>query len=270
MNEIAQTPARTPPGPGEHITPGAERTTRFGSRRIGRNRPAAGLPEASWIPPAARVSRGGMEGGAHRLLTVAPIALGLAGLGLLLPAVRRRPALLAACLSLAVALGYGAYYLEPDGAEAWGGDASSFYRMAEEWPWRPDGWWRYRVLVPWLVHLLPCSVNLGYFLLALVSITAAGPVLSLLLRDLGYGSTPRHAGVVLYLASFAPLYNAYNYAMPDPAAMLVLLLAARALVRGRDLEFAAWLAVGVVTKEVVLFLAPVRWLLRRGEGRDGA
>jgi hypothetical protein len=199
------------------------------------------------------------------MLAWAPFALGTAAAGLYVPAIRRRPALLAALVSAAWACLLVAYHFRPEGAASWNGDATHFYRMAAEWPWRPGGWWRYRVLVPWLVHVLPLTVNLAYALLAFLSVAAAGPLLSLLLRDLGYGTAARHAGVALYLASFAPLYNSYNYALPDPAAMAVLLLAARALARGRDRELALWLAIGCVTKEVVLFLVPVRWLLRRGE-----
>ncbi len=142
--------------------------------------------------------------------------------------------------------------------------------MAEEWPWRPGGWWCYRVLVPTLVRALPLSTNLAYAAVAVLSVAASGGILSLLLGDLGYGTAARHAGAALYLCSFAPFYNAFNYALPDPAAMVVLLLACRALARGRDGELALWLAAGCVTKEVVLFLVPVRWLWGRGQGRDGA
>ncbi len=179
-----------------------------------------------------------------------------------------RALLLAGILSAGATAVLAATYRRPDGAEAWDGDAALFYRMAEERPWRPGGWWRYRVLVPWLVSVLPVSVNLGYLLVSALSVAAAGPLLSLLLRDLGFAPAARTAGVVLYLASFAPLYNCYNYALPDPVAMAVLLLASRALVRGRDLELAAWLAAGVVTKEVVLFLVPVRFLWRKASWTD--
>jgi hypothetical protein len=205
-----------------------------------------------------------------RLASVVPLGLGLAGVALLLPSIRRRPTLLALCLSLGASLCYFAYHLRPEGAATWVGvgDASKFHRMAQDWPWRPDGWWRYRILIPSLVRHLPMEdIGHGYALVGLITVTAAGPVLSLLLRDLGYGAAARLGGVVLYLFSFAPLYNSYNYALPDPAAMLVLLLAARAMALGRDVEFALWLLVGCVTKEVVLFLVPARWIL--GWMREG-
>jgi hypothetical protein len=194
------------------------------------------------------------------------VALGIAGAALLLPPVRRRPAILAGILGWAWSLLVVAYWLRPEGAAAWEGDAAHFYRMADEWPWRPGGWWRYRLLVPALVRLLPWGTNLAYAVLAVLSVAGSAGLLSLLLLDLGYGTAARHAGALVYLASFAPFYNSFNYALPDPAAMAVLLLGCRALVRGRDGELALWLAVGCVTKEVVLFLVPVRWLWARAEG----
>jgi hypothetical protein len=202
------------------------------------------------------------------MLAVAPAALGLLAASLLLPGLRRSPTWLATCWSVGVTAVMLAYHLRPDGTAPWEGDAVTFHRMAEEWPWRPSGWWRYRILVPWLVKTLPGSVNAVYALLGLLSVAAAGPVLSLLLRDLGFSDGERNSGTLLYLAGFAPLYNTYNYAMPDPAAMLVLLLACRALVRDRPLELAAWLVVGCVTKEVVLFLVPTvalwEWMKENG------
>ncbi len=224
---------------------------------------AAALPLAGSLDLLPRGSEG-----LRRLLAFAPLGLGLAGVGLLLRPVRSRPALLAAFVGAGWSVLLCSFFLRPEGPGAWADDSTLFYRMAEEWPWRPEGWWRYRVLVPTAVHLLPLTTNLAYLLVAAASIAAAAPILSLLLRDLGYGPAARHAGVALYLCSFAPLYNAYNYALPDPAAMVVLLLAARALARGRDGELALWLAVGCLTKEVALFLVPVRWLLRRGEEGD--
>ena len=222
------------------------------------------LAIGSWLLPLD-----GRSEALRRLVSLAPLVLAPAAAGLLVPALRRRPAVLAALLSLTAAGVHFAYFLRPDGAAAWEGDALWFHRMAEEWPWKPGGWWRYRILVPWVVHRMPVAANVGYFAVGLLSVAAVGPLLSLLLRDLGYGPAARNAGVVLYLASFAPLYNAYNYALPDPAAMAVLLLAARALARDRDREFALWLLVGCVTKEVVLFLVPAHWLWRKSAGWDG-
>ena len=124
-------------------------------------------------------------------------------------AIRCRPALLATCVSIVVSCLFVAYHFRPAGPASWEGDAALFYRMADEWPWRPSGWWRYRVLVPTLVHASPLSAHLGYALLAFLAVAASGPLLSLLLRDLGHGTAARHAGLALYLASFAPLYNSY-------------------------------------------------------------
>jgi hypothetical protein len=177
------------------------------------------------------------------------------------------PALGGVCL--VVAAGMVLFHLRPeDGPGPWSGDAQFFFRMAAEWPFRPGGWWQYRILAPFIVHVLPLGTNLGYALLAALSIGGAGAALVSLLRHLGYGPGARALGAVLYLSSFAVLYNSWNYAMPDPLALLLLTLACRAMVRGRDAELAVWLLLGALGKEVVLYVLPARWLWGRRSGLD--
>ncbi len=189
--------------------------------------------------------------------------------------IARRPAVLAALVSIAVVTPMLTFHDIRGSGRVWEGDARLYLRMADEWPWRPGGWFRFRVLAPWLARKLAppfgstptwLAVSDGYWRLAAVSIAATGPALSLLLRDLKFGTAARHLGVLLYLASFATLYNSYNYAMPDPLAMLIVVLAARAIVRGRDWELVIWFLVGALTKEIVLYLVPVRWLWGRESG----
>jgi len=180
--------------------------------------------------------------------------------------IRDRPALLATLASAAVVLPMLALHDVMWSGRSWEGDARLFFRMADDWPWRPGGWFRFRVLAPWLARSLANNASDGYWRLAWFSVAATGPALSLLLRDLKFGDVARHLGVLLYLCSFATLYNSYNYAMPDPLAMLILVLACRAIVRGRDWELAIWLLLGALTKEVVLYLVPVRWLWGRESG----
>jgi hypothetical protein len=210
---------------------------------------------------------------------VGGLLFGAAGLLLLLRArwLAQHPAVLAGAVSLCVAHVMLEYHGPWWSSRAWEGDAQLFHRMAEDWPWRPGGWFRYRLLAPWLArHIGPSwthsasttSSDFGYWRLALFSIAATGPALSLLLRDLRFGTAARHLGVLLYLCSFAVLYNSWSYAMPDPLAMLLLVLACRAIVRGKDLELAVWLLLGGLTKEVVLFVVPVRWLWARRHGLD--
>jgi hypothetical protein len=158
--------------------------------------------------------------------------------------------------------------LRKHGSWTWFGDASLFYRMADEWPFRPGGWWQYRILVPFLVHVLPLGTEQGFALIAALSLGGAGAAIVSLLRHLGFGPVARALGALLYLSSFAVLYNSYNYALPDPFALLLLALACRAIVRGRDLELAVWLLLGALAKEVVLYVVPARWLYRRRAGLD--
>ncbi len=232
-------------------------------------------------PDAATAARMWMDAATRPAAVADGVALTACGLGVLAlflgRRIVRRPALVAlvACTGVAYTmLSFHARALPGDFV----GDARHFLRMAGEWPWRPGGWFRYRVLGPWIARALgslPDDVvpdvagygaARGWFLLALGSLALLGPALVLLLRDLRFGIAAQHLGVLLYLSSFALLYHSFNYALPDPLALLLLVLACRAIVRGRDAELAVWLLLGGLTKEVVLFLVPVRWLWARRDG----
>ena len=61
--------------------------------------------------------------------------------------------------------------------------------MAAEWPFRPGGWWQYRILAPFIVHVVPLGTNHGYALLAVALGTFAGALLRAfvnLLVDISY------------------------------------------------------------------------------------
>src|SRR4051812_24116737 len=60
-----------------------------------------------------------------------------------------------------------------------GGDALVYARMAHQ-PWVfTQSPWGYRLLTPWLVHLLPLPIDLGFWLITVLALAATATVLAL-------------------------------------------------------------------------------------------
>jgi hypothetical protein len=122
--------------------------------------------------------------------------------------------------------------------------------------------YRYRVLVPWLAHMLPLPP-----LAALRLITYLCLFLSYLIglatcRRLGLSLPTATVGL---FATFACTYHLYNYTNPfltDGAGLLALFVMVFALLANAYLPFLLAMCGGLLARENVIFLAPV-WLTTR-------
>jgi hypothetical protein len=124
----------------------------------------------------------------------------------------------------------------------------------------------WRVLVPALAKLLPASHQAGFATVTFVSLAAIGPALYWLVRGAEASRAVAVAVALLYYSlGWGPRFVACDFWVPDAAAMLLTVLAMGAIVRRQWLTAAAVLAVGVLAKESVLFVAPLAytWHARR-------
>ncbi len=113
--------------------------------------------------------------------------------------------------------------------------------------------WGYRVLEPWIVHLLPVtSAAVGFFWLNLILLTGAVFLVGRWLRRLGFSSSAATVGG-LTLALTPPVRAVLEYqVLVDPLAFFITALILNELVAPRVLTLAALLAVGVLSKEACL------------------
>ncbi len=169
---------------------------------------------------------------------------------------------------------------------AYPSDHHKYLRMAEAGLFRfriaPFHW---RVLVPFLCGLLPCSKTVAFSLLTFLSIWLTGAAVYLLVRGdpaaLGSQSRfqpadgrgtgrgridvlslgPAGPGLLALLLYFtlgwAVRFLLYDFWLPDGAAILLIVLALHAAMTGRALRLALLLALGVTVKESVILAAPV-------------
>lgn len=131
--------------------------------------------------------------------------------------------------------------------------------------------WGYRILAPWIVHLLPtASAAEGYFWLTLVCLAATLVALDSWLRRLGFAP----AASALACAAFAlspPIRLMLDYqVLVDPLALWIVAMFLRELCAPRLLPLAALLTAGALTKEACLvpaFMLPILLIPARGIAR---
>ncbi|EMA38394.1 hypothetical protein [Halococcus hamelinensis] len=150
------------------------------------------------------------------------------------------------------------------------GDAPKYFQIARA-PFDatdvPSAPFRYRVVTPTLAWLLPTSRLTGFAVVNLSALTAAGVVGYAYLRDLGFGVRRAAFGLALFVVSPAVAYLSTNLVLVDGVTMFMLACVFWAAYRDRLLVFALLLALGVATKESVLFALPIYGLYclqRRG------
>jgi hypothetical protein len=145
------------------------------------------------------------------------------------------------------------------------GDAQEYMELARaplSPAMAPHAPFKYRVLVPFLVWLLPVKPVVGFAFLTLSALWATSVVFYYYLRELGFEPRGALAGLVLFVVSPAIAYHITNLVLVDAFAYLFLVGALWAAARNDLYVFAVVLAVGVAAKVVVLFALPIYALYR--------
>lgn len=140
------------------------------------------------------------------------------------------------------------------------GDEPFYERMAVH-PGGPHNFpYAYRIVVPWLVHVLPFSTVASFTLLALLATAAAGAAMYALLLE--FEVRPRLA---LWLVIGFVLSPTLLVVLPrdgrsiDPASILVMVLGCLFIVRRQKLALAVTILIGAGVKETSLFLIPLAY-----------
>ncbi len=123
--------------------------------------------------------------------------------------------------------------------------------------------WGWRILGPSIASLLPGPVAVGFQLLAMGALSLTALVMHLVVRRLGFDRRLAIVGVVLFLSlGYAVKFNLYDFWLTDPLAFLFTAAALLCVVLRLDIGFAVCLAIGVLAKESVFFVAGLHYGLR--------
>jgi hypothetical protein len=124
----------------------------------------------------------------------------------------------------------------------------------------PYAW---RILGPALVWAMPFDAQLGFQVVTVVSVWATGVAMWVLLGRLGFRPELCFAGLLLYFSlGYATKWTLFDFWLTDPLAFLLATAAVLLALSDRDVAFAVCLALGVLAKESVIFVAPLAYTLR--------
>jgi hypothetical protein len=180
--------------------------------------------------------------------------------------------LAAAFVAMGVARFREVHEVRLDGYDAFtlpGFDAYVYVAMAEAPAFFTLPPWGHRILVPWLVHVLPGGPVTAWRWLGYAALVACGPRLFAFRRRLGCGEKTSLIAVAAFALS-GPLESAVSYPfLVEPVTLCLLLGLLLALESGAGAGLLGLLAVlAVLSKEVALVFLPVIFFARRD--RDGA
>jgi hypothetical protein len=138
-----------------------------------------------------------------------------------------------------------------------GGDASLYARMAAHPTEFAGGHWGYRLLTPWLVHILPVPQNAAFLLVTIAGLEGTAVLLGVLCLYLGLGWWGATAGAVLLLSSLGSTFDTMDFRLIDPLAYLGTMAFLVCLSRRWNVAAALSITLTMLDKEWALFLIPL-------------
>jgi len=131
--------------------------------------------------------------------------------------------------------------------------------------------YNWRILGPALVWAMPFATQAGFQIVTIAGVFGTGVAVWFLLRRLGFGHELAVGGLLLYFAvGYATKWTLFDFWLTDPLAFLLATVAVLLILGDHDVGFAVCLAVGVLAKESVIFVAPLAYTLRARRAWDPA
>jgi hypothetical protein len=150
--------------------------------------------------------------------------------------------------------GYGSLLLR--------GDAEHYLAMAQGRATTVPPPFKYRVLVPYLVGLMPCEAKLGFILITSASLFMTYVLAQVVCRRLGLGLAASAVGVLAMFTTSLHLFGYQDPYLTDSFALMALFAMLLALLDDRFALFAVASIAGILARETTVFLVPA-WLVTR-------
>lgn len=125
-----------------------------------------------------------------------------------------------------------------------------------------------RVLTPFIVSLLPCQPEIGFTFISFISLTGAGIIFYMYLRQSNFRPYISLLGLLLFILSPVFIYTSYHTISVDPLFWIFWILGWYGIITRSFLLCSISLIVGVFQKEAILGLIPP-WLLEWAPSTKG-
>ena len=175
-------------------------------------------------------------------------------------------------LILIVAIVGGLFLLKMITPEVYHGYDAGFYgamsrELISDNPKTTTAPYNYRVLAPWLLHILPLKTEPAFALYNLTLCALSAYLLFFLLTDTGGSYLEAGLGVFFFLFSWVNARFCLFYPIHiDGTYYFILILAFRSLLKKNDALFLIALILGAFTREYFLALIPIYYLFRKEKG----
>ena len=141
-------------------------------------------------------------------------------------------------------------------------DAEKYYRMSYDVFEKVGGNQQGRILVPFLVYLLPIDHYAGFAAVNLASLFLLGILFYYYIKKLNFGRMEAFAGVLLLILSPTMIYTIRNICLVDIPSFLFILIAFYAMLIKNEKLYLIVLILGVLNKETILLTLPVYFLYK--------
>jgi hypothetical protein len=181
-----------------------------------------------------------------------------------IPAFRELFPVAALALVLMALLAIRTEYLTYDHPDFWvPSDHHKYIYLATHHPFSlhipPFGW---RLLAPTLARLLPFDLPTSFFMVTFLAMWMTSVAAYVLARVYGFSRTLSIVGMLMFLSLvWATKFNLFEFWRTDATAFFFVMLAIILVASRHDGAFCLILAIGVLAKESVVFVAPLRYSL---------
>jgi hypothetical protein len=127
----------------------------------------------------------------------------------------------------------------------------------------------WRILMPYIARHLPFGLEAGFFSITLASICVTSVATYYLSKRVMGSPQMGLAGVFLYFSLYwATKFLVFDFWLTDSLAFMFVVLILHSIVSGKEAQFIALLALGVMAKESVLFTVPLFYSLNATRAFD--
>ncbi len=159
---------------------------------------------------------------------------------------------------------YGILFLDPF-LEPVNSDDKAYIRMAENIFVPVDAPWKYRILTPLLVYLLPFNVITGFIIVNLTSLYLTSVLMFYYLRKFDFNFKISIVGMLLFILNPITLGLLIAICVVDLLSFFFILLSFYALFDKKEKLFLFTVSVGVANREVILIMLIFYFILKNTE-----
>ena len=142
------------------------------------------------------------------------------------------------------------------------GDSDRYYKIALSLPtFSGEAPWGYRILVPYLVTILPFELKDNFMIVSYISFLLINLIIYYWFRGMGFSVLQSFCTCLLYIFSFVGIYNFHNFVHIGLFEQLLFLIAFISIQKNKFLPLFLVVLFGSFAKETFILLIPLYFIV---------